>query len=267
MKVIAKINAIGFDAAGVTSEEVQKALAKAADAIAAMAAQKISARDRELVDLKRQAGRIEARVRKLLELKDQDIQVQVHVRKNEPITVRPTSPAPRRNPELAQGGDTGELSGPEKKILKALGELLSIGKERPPVNMVAAWAGYSPIGGAFGNPRGSLRSKGLVDYPQPGLMALTDAGRAFVGDCESPDQEEIWRRIETTCSGPEVKILRALIDNAGQEEISKEDLAGKAGYSPIGGAFGNPIGALRTKGLLDYPRQGVVQAADWLFIG
>ncbi len=25
-------------------------------------------------------------------------------------------------------------------------------------------------------------------------------------------------------------------------------------------------GALRTKGLLDYPRQGVVKAADWLFL-
>jgi len=43
-------------------------------------------------------------------------------------------------------------------------------------------------------------------------------------------------------------------------------LAEKAGYSPIGGAFGNPVGALRTKGLLDYPRQGVVKAADWLFL-
>ncbi len=37
-------------------------------------------------------------------------------------------------------------------------------------------------------------------------------------------------------------------------------------YSPIGGAFGNPIGALRTKGLLDYPRQGMVKAAEWLFL-
>jgi uncharacterized protein len=160
----------------------------------------------------------------------------------------------------------GDLNGPEKKILKAMGELLSIGKEHPPVEMVAAWAGYSPVGGAFGNPRGSLRSKGLIDYPQPGLMMLTEAGRNLVGPCDPPDQEEIWRRIESICKGPERKILRALIEHAGQDEMPKEQLAEKAGYSPVGGAFGNPIGALRTKGLLDYPRQGVVRAAEWLFI-
>lgn len=169
-------------------------------------------------------------------------------------------------PALPMNGNSAELSGPERKILRAMGELLSIGKEHAPVEMVAAWSGYSPQGGAFGNPRGALRSKGLIDYPQPGLMTLTDSGRALIGPQEPPDREEIWRRIESTCTGPEVKILRALIDNAGAEELPKDQLAEKAGYSPIGGAFGNPVGALRTKGLLDYPRQGVVKAADWLFV-
>ncbi len=171
---------------------------------------------------------------------------------------------PARTP-LPSNGDTS-LTGPESKIMRALGELLSIGKDRPSKNMVAAWAGYSPVGGAFGNPIGALRSKGLIDYPAPGTVMLTDAGRAAVGPQDPPDQDEIWRRIEHTCTGPEQKILRALLDNAGHDEISKEHLAEKAGYSPIGGAFGNPIGALRTKGLLDYPRQGVVKAADWLFL-
>jgi hypothetical protein len=181
----------------------------------------------------------------------------------------PRTPLPERHhrSEPSGNGNDSGLSGPERKIMKALGELLSIGKEQPPKNMVAAWAGYSPIGGAFGNPMGALhRSKGLIDYPAPGLVSLTDAGRAMVGKCDAPDQEEIWRRIENTCTGPEQKILRALIDNAGPNPMPKEQLAEKAGYSPIGGAFGNPIGALRTKGLLDYPRQGVVQAADWLFL-
>ena len=178
------------------------------------------------------------------------------------------TPAPARiqtPPRVHANGDAA-LTGPESKIMRALGELLSIGKDRPLKNMVAAWAGYSPQGGAFGNPIGALRSKGLIDYPSSGIVTLTDAGRAAVGPVDAPDQEEIWRRIESICTGPERKILLALIDNAGAEEIAKEELAEKAGYSPIGGAFGNPIGALRTKGLLDYPRQGVVKAADWLFI-
>jgi hypothetical protein len=106
----------------------------------------------------------------------------------------------------------------------------------------------------------------LIDYPQPGVVMLTEQGRETIGDMAPPDQEEIWQRIERTCSGPEKKILKALLEHAGEGEISKIDLAEKSGYSPEGGAFGNPIGALRSKGLLDYPRQGIVRASDWLFI-
>ncbi len=150
--------------------------------------------------------------------------------------------------------------------MRALAELLSIGKEVPTKDTVAAWAGYSPNGGAFTNPLGALRTRGLVDYPSAGIVSLTDEGRAIIGPQSPPSQDELWRRIEGTCSGPEQKILRALIDTAGQDELDKPTLAAKAGYSPDGGAFTNPLGALRTKGLLDYPRQGVVRAADWLFL-
>jgi hypothetical protein len=181
------------------------------------------------------------------------------------LEVPQVRPAPRPAASVPMNGP-GDLSGPEHKILRAMGELLSIGKEHPPVEMVAAWSGYSPQGGAFCNPRGALRSKGLIDYPQPGLMTLTQGGRDLIGAQEPPDEEEIWRRIQSTCTGPEQKILRALIDHAGQSEMPKEQLAEKAGYSPIGGAFANPVGALRARGLLDYPRQGVVKATDWLFI-
>lgn len=175
---------------------------------------------------------------------------------------------PKPKPVLSENDGNGhsDLNGPERKILRALAELLSIGKDVPSKNMVAAWSSYSPIGGAFGNPMGSLRTKGLIAYPIAGYVTLTDSGKEAIGQLPAPDQDEIWRRIENTCTGPEQKILRALIDNAGENEIAKETLAEKSGYSPIGGAFGNPIGALRTKGLLDYPRPGLVKAAEWLFI-
>ena len=177
-------------------------------------------------------------------------------------------PPPSRTASVppSNGNGDGKLSGPESKIMRALAELLSIGKEVPTKDTVAAWAGYSPNGGAFTNPLGALRTRGLVDYPSAGLVSLTDEGRSIVGPQSPPSQEELWQRIEGTCSGPEQRILRALIDTAGQDELDKPTLAAKAGYSPDGGAFTNPLGALRTKGLLDYPRQGVVRAADWLFV-
>ena len=166
------------------------------------------------------------------------------------------------NIQIQSNGD-GELTGPEKRILFALGQLASIGKDRPPKNMVAAWSEYSPVGGAFGNPIGALRSKGLIDYPEPGKVMLTDDGREAVGPCDPPDRDEIIRRIESICTGPERKILAVVLENP-SDEIPKDQLAERSGYSPIGGAFGNPVGALRTKGLIDYPRPGVVRAAQWL---
>lgn len=159
----------------------------------------------------------------------------------------------------------GDLTGPERKILIALSQLLSIGKESPPKTMVAGWAGYSPVGGAFGNPMGALRSKGLIDYPSPGTVRLTDQGLSLIGAQVPPTAEELKHRILDVCTGPERKILAALMEH-GQGEITKEELASRSGYSPVGGAFGNPVGALRTKGFLDYPRPGVVKASDWLFI-
>jgi uncharacterized protein len=262
MKIIAKVTALGFEGAAVKKEDVEKALLEASVRIAKDAETKVSARSKEFDKMRREAASLLERMRRILT--DEQIEVAVTVKHNEPFTVTP--PAPRQNREPIPFNGNGDLTGPESKIMRAMGELLSIGKDVPPKNMVAGWAGYSPVGGAFGNPMGALRSRGLIDYPQPGAVMLTEAGRKLIGECEPPDAEEIWRRIEGTCTGPEVKILRALIETAKDGEISKAELAEKAGYSPIGGAFGNPVGALRTKGLLDYPRQGMVKAADWLFV-
>jgi hypothetical protein len=263
LKIIAKVQVIGFENAGLKPEDVAKAFEAASAEIVKVAQAKLGARAGEFGRLQREAASAIEKMSLLLQ--DEHIEVEVAVTRNEPFTVGSRSaPKPRRDATHLANGN-GDLSGPEQKILKAMGELLSIGKDLAPVAMVAAWSGYSPQGGAFGNPRGALRSKGLIDYPEPGRMTLTESGRNMVGPQEPPDQDEIWRRIASFCTGPEVKILRALVNNAGADEMPKEQLAEKAGYSPVGGAFGNPIGSLRTKGLLDYPRQGVVKAADWLF--
>ena len=33
-----------------------------------------------------------------------------------------------------------------------------------------------------------------------------------------------------------------------------------------GKTFSEPVGRLRSLGIIDYPRQGMVKAADWLFV-
>jgi uncharacterized protein len=181
------------------------------------------------------------------------------------------APIPKRLPDrmivgdAPQNGAGGDLTGPERKILVALAKLRAIGKDTPPKAMVAGWAGYSPKGGAFGNPIGALNTKGYITYPVAGIVSLTAEGLAQVGEQAPPSsEEEIQQRILDILTGPERKILAALIAHR-TEEVSKETLAEESGYAPVGGAFGNPMGALRTKGFLDYPRPGIVKAADWLF--
>ncbi len=48
--------------------------------------------------------------------------------------------------------------------------------------------------------------------------------------------------------------------------MPRAELAERAGYAEKGGAFMNPLGALRTKGFLDYPRPGSVKLEDWVFL-
>lgn len=177
------------------------------------------------------------------------------------------NPKPATRENLAHAMGNGNVNGPQRKVLVALSELLSIGKETPPKDMVAAWAGYSPSSGGYANLLSSLKSVGLADYPSGGLVRLTDAGRELIGVQDAPDAEEIQRRIRSTCSGPEQKIVAVLFNQQGPVDISKEDMAQESGYSPDSGGYANLLSGLRTKGLLDYPRPGFVRASDWLFEG
>jgi hypothetical protein len=47
--------------------------------------------------------------------------------------------------------------------------------------------------------------------------------------------------------------------------LEKSDLADRAGYA-LGGAFNNPLGRLRSLGLVDYPERGTARARDLLFL-
>jgi len=58
------------------------------------------------------------------------------------------------------------LPGPEGKILRVL---LEVYPKAVSHSELAARAGYSDGGGAFNNPRGRLRSLGLIDYPSRGM--------------------------------------------------------------------------------------------------
>jgi hypothetical protein len=157
------------------------------------------------------------------------------------------------------------LTGPEQRILNAIAWLESIGVEQPQQTAVAFLAGYTVGGGAWNNPRGALRTKGLVEYLGSDRIALTDDGRAAA---EFPDSvlttDELQRRVLERLPGPERRILEVILRTY-PRSISNEDCARAAGYEPNGGAYNNPRGRLRSLGLIEY-QSGRLRARDLLFL-
>ena len=180
--------------------------------------------------------------------------------RGKPTSARPASVPRRAIAPLADG-----LTGPEQRVLDAIAWQETLGIIEPQQVAVAFLAGYKYGAGSFNNPRGSLRSQYLVQYLAGGRIALTDEGRALA---HAPEQaltvEELQRRVLERLPGPEQRVLRPLLE-AYPNQLSKEDTAHAAGYTPGAGSFNNPCGRLRSLGLVDYPEPGYVKAEPVLF--
>ena len=171
----------------------------------------------------------------------------------------------RKPPREVSASSNGDLSGPEQRILDAIAWMNSIGITEPLQTAVAFLAGYTVGGGAFNNPRGRLRTNGLIEYRGSSLV-LTEAGLAKAHAPSMPlDTAELQSRVLNQLPNPEQKILRVLLDRY-PNPVENDELAREAGYEPGGGAFNNPRGRLRTLGLVGYPEKGMVRAADLLFV-
>lgn len=167
--------------------------------------------------------------------------------------------------ESSQNVTVDVITGPMQRILDAIAWLESIGIDAPMQVAVAFLAGYTFGGGAFNNPRGKLNSAGLVDYPGSGLIRLTPDGRQLANYPKVPlTVDEMQTHVMGVLPGPHQKILRVLLDKY-PNAISKDECASLAGYA-TGGAFNNPLGRLRSMGLVDYPQPGYVVAESLLFL-
>lgn len=241
-------------------------------AISQAVAREVAAKDIEIAALRRQIGRSRelaedaqgaaARVIDALELQPAKAAA-VTPPASRPMASTARTPASSRS--TAGNGKASDLSGPEQRILDAVAWMESIGIEAPEQTAVAFLAGYTVGGGAFNNPRGALRTKGLIDYRGSSIV-LTDAGRAKADwPTGALTAEELQRRVLDRLPGPEQKILRVLLEHY-PKAIDNDTLARKAGYEPGGGAFNNPRGRLRSLGLIDYPERGQVAAQPVLFL-
>lgn len=177
-----------------------------------------------------------------------------------------TIPArPPREPRPQTSAD-GSVTRPQQRILDGLAWLESIGLGTGNRNIVGFLGDASPKSSAFMNNLSALRTLGLLDYPTPGDVRLTDAGRSAAAAQDSPlSSQDLHAKIFEKLPNPQCRILKVLIAHRGSA-LSREAVAQKAGASPASSAFMNNLSALRSLGLLDYPQQGYVRAEEILFL-
>jgi hypothetical protein len=183
-----------------------------------------------------------------------------------PVVRARTAPLPAKTAAPARQFDkpakTDGLPGPESKILSSLATWSAMGHDTPSNAMVAWLAGYSPSSTSYTNPRGALKTKGFLSYPQPDHLKMSDAGSEIAQPARIVGT--LLQHVLTQLPGPEKRILEA-IAAAYPSDLSNDEAAPAAGYTATSTSYTNPRGALKTKSLITYPAQGRVQAADWLF--
>jgi hypothetical protein len=184
-----------------------------------------------------------------------------------PMTARPAKlKAVPSRPAVTSNHHNSDLSAAQVRVLSRLVELTeSTGKESVRKEQLAAWAEYSPNSGGFNNYLGGLRTAGMIHYPQPGMVAITDQGLKHSAPEDVPTtSDEMLARAKRVLGGSEGKLLELLHES--RETTAKTDLAEAAGFSPNSGGFNNYLGHMRTLGFIEYPQPGQVKCADWLYL-
>jgi hypothetical protein len=165
----------------------------------------------------------------------------------------------------ALGPVSDGVSGPQQRILDALAWFAVIGVTDPRRSPLGAVAGSSPKSSGFEKNLSTLRTAGLIDYPDRGRVVLTEAGqaKANVPDLE-PTEAALHEAIYRMVSGPQATLLRVLVELRGMS-IARDELASRAGVSAASSGFEKNISTLRSFELIDYPQRGQVCATDILF--
>ena len=158
----------------------------------------------------------------------------------------------------------GSLPPAKVKILVALRQLEAIGQDPADRLNVALFAGVSPNSSGYANNLGAMRTAGLIEYPAPNKVALTDEGKREVPRQQAPTHADLMALLATLIPPAQIKIVKVLA-SAYPAQVDREALASFAGVSAASSVFANNLGRLRSLGLIDYPAPGVVMANHVLF--
>jgi hypothetical protein len=193
---------------------------------------------------------------------------------NGAVVTVPPPPAPTRRPRptLAERSDVlaraidHDITTSQQRLLDALLRWDSLRVSQPSKGQVAVLLGVPVTSGGFKNNLGALRVKGLIRYPMPNHVQLTDTGRAQANPVEVPaSTAEIHNLVMGLVGSSKWRLLKLLIDIY-PRSIAKDELAVRAEVPASSGGFKNNLDSLRSLGFLDYPQPGYVAAEPVLFV-
>ena len=177
---------------------------------------------------------------------------------------------PQRAPSngAGQGVTDGETSQKSKgnhpprhqRILDALAwSVKMLSRDSVDRKIVAWFADTSPKSSGYEKDLGAMRTAGLIEYPGRGLVALTQAGGELANwPASPPTQAEFVAAIKRKLEPRHGRILDGVLAYQGRS-IDRETLASDIGTSVISSGFQKDLGKLRTLGLIDYPKPGLVE--------
>jgi len=158
----------------------------------------------------------------------------------------------------------GTITAPQQRILDALASFAALGLVQVARNNVAVWADQSPTSSGFTNNLGRLRTQGLIDYPLPGFVTLTEAGKvAAAPSAPLHTLQDLHSAWIARLPRPQGRILSELLA-CYPHSLPKHELAMRTSQSPTSSGFTNNLGRLRALGLIGYNAPGHVTASDLL---
>lgn len=175
-------------------------------------------------------------------------------------TSAPTATKPERQRVPSTGAPSSSLGKCERAILTVLvqmDEALTVGR----LTLLTRYR-YS---GSFKNSLSALRTAGFIVGENTGLMSVTDAGRAAIGEVEplptGADLADYWLA-HPSFGKCERAILQSLLTKP--SGLTADQLCTATGYE-YSGSFKNALSALRTAGVLVGKNTEVMRASEELF--
>lgn len=169
-----------------------------------------------------------------------------------------TAPPPR--PAAAPAASDGDLTGPQRTVLRSLAWWARMGKERPTRNQVAIMCGWSTNSSNIRDRCSELARAGMIDRPEPGRLQLTDAGAQAAPD---PGAEgSLHENIRAVLKGPQTQVFNALLAVGGP--VHRDQVAEACGWSTNSSNIRDRLSELARLDIIERPGPGLVALQPWV---